>query len=64
MKFLFTKRGFVWETKLAEKIRRNRPDHDIDVVMPIPDSGRTSAMSLAESLGVYHIGKVLLRIVT
>jgi amidophosphoribosyltransferase len=39
-------------TKLAEKIRRNRPDHDIDVVMPIPDSGRTSAMSLAESLGV------------
>ncbi|HBK72845.1 MAG TPA: amidophosphoribosyltransferase, partial [Planctomycetaceae bacterium] len=39
-------------TKLAEKIMRNRPDHDIDVVMPIPDSGRTSAMSLAESLGV------------
>ena len=39
-------------TKLAEKITRNRPDHDIDVVMPIPDSGRTSAMSLAESLGV------------
>ena len=38
--------------KLAEKIRRKRPDHDIDVVMPIPDSGRTSAMSLAESLGV------------
>ena len=39
-------------TKLAEKICRSRPDHDIDVVMPIPDSGRTSAMSLAESLGV------------
>ena len=39
-------------TKLAEKIMRKRPDHDIDVVMPIPDSGRTSAMSLAESLGV------------
>jgi amidophosphoribosyltransferase len=38
--------------KLAEKICRSRPDHDIDVVMPIPDSGRTSAMSLAESLGV------------
>ena len=38
--------------KLAEKIRRLRPDHDIDVVIPIPDSGRTSALQLANSLGV------------
>ncbi len=38
--------------KLAQKIRRIRPDHDIDVVMPIPDSGRTAAMAMAESLGL------------
>lgn len=38
--------------KLAQKIKRLRPDHDIDVIMPIPDSGRTAAMALAESLGL------------
>ncbi len=38
--------------KLAEKILRLRPDHDIDVVIPIPDSGRTCALQLANSLGV------------
>jgi len=38
--------------KLAEKVRRLRPDHDIDVVMPIPDSGRTAAMALAEAMGL------------
>ncbi len=37
--------------KLAEKILRERPDHDIDVVIPIPDTSRTSALRLA-----YHIG--------
>ena len=26
---------------LAQKIQRLRPDHDIDVVMPIPDTSRT-----------------------
>jgi amidophosphoribosyltransferase len=29
---------------LAEKVLRETPDHDIDVVMPIPDTSRTSAM--------------------
>jgi len=38
--------------KLGEKILRERPDHDIDVVIPIPDSGRTSALELAHMLGV------------
>ncbi|MEM1355699.1 MAG: amidophosphoribosyltransferase [Planctomycetota bacterium] len=38
--------------KLAEKVRSLRPDHDIDVVMPIPDSGRTAAMSMAGELGL------------
>lgn len=40
--------------KLAEKVRRLVPDHDIDVVMPIPDSGRTSALSMAVELGVKY----------
>ena len=31
--------------KLAEKIQRERPDHDIDVVIPIPDTSRTAAPS-------------------
>ena len=39
--------------KLAQKVKQLRPDHDIDVVMPIPDSGRTAAMAMAESLGVH-----------
>jgi len=40
--------------KLAEKVRRLRPDHDIDVVIPIPDTSRTSAMQLATALGVKY----------
>jgi amidophosphoribosyltransferase len=38
--------------KLAEKILRVRPDHDIDVVIPIPDTSRTSALQLANNLGL------------
>lgn len=38
---------------LAKKIKRLRPDHEIDVIMPIPDSGRTAAMAMAETLGVH-----------
>jgi len=38
--------------KLAEKLLRTRPDHDIDVVIPIPDTSRVSAQALAERLGV------------
>jgi amidophosphoribosyltransferase len=38
--------------KLADKILRERPDHDIDVVIPIPDTSRTSALELANHLGV------------
>ncbi|MEX2367454.1 MAG: phosphoribosyltransferase family protein, partial [Pseudohongiellaceae bacterium] len=38
--------------KLAGKIMRERPDHDIDVVIPIPDTSRTSAVELANALGV------------
>lgn len=38
--------------KLAEKVLGERPEHDIDVVMPIPDTSRTSAMQMAYKLGV------------
>ncbi|WP_067864030.1 amidophosphoribosyltransferase [Neptuniibacter marinus] len=37
---------------LADKIIRERPDHDIDVIIPIPDTSRTSAMEMAKELGV------------
>lgn len=40
--------------RLAEKILRERPDHDIDVVIPIPDSSRTSALEVAHRLGVKY----------
>ncbi len=40
--------------KLAEKILRQRPTHDIDVVIPIPDTSRTAALSLASNLGVKY----------
>jgi amidophosphoribosyltransferase len=38
--------------RLAEKIRRECPDHGIDAVIPIPDTARTAASSLAGGLGV------------
>mmetsp|Transcript_23608 Transcript_23608/g.26922 ORF Transcript_23608/g.26922 Transcript_23608/m.26922 type:complete len:568 (-) Transcript_23608:1691-3394(-) len=37
--------------KLAQKIMRKHPDHDIDVVIPIPDTSRTSALQAAYVLG-------------
>jgi amidophosphoribosyltransferase len=39
---------------LAKKIIKERPDHDIDVVIPIPDSSTTSALQLAMTLGVKY----------
>lgn len=39
---------------LAEKIKREWPDHDIDVVIPIPDTSRTSALQMANRLGVLY----------
>jgi len=37
--------------KLAQKIMKKHPDHDIDVVIPIPDTSRTSALQAAYILG-------------
>ena len=39
---------------LARKILRERPDHDIDVVIPVPDTSRTAALPLAYELGVKY----------
>ncbi|MEQ1837697.1 MAG: amidophosphoribosyltransferase [Candidatus Nitrotoga sp.] len=38
--------------KLADKIKRLWPKHDIDVVIPIPESSRPSALQLANRLGI------------
>ena len=37
---------------LARKILRERPDHDIDVIIPIPDTSRIAAQSMAYVLGI------------
>ena len=38
--------------RLANKITRINPDHDIDVVIPIPDSSTTAALQLADELKI------------
>ena len=38
--------------RLADKIERIRPAHDIDVIIPIPDTSRTAALELANRLGL------------
>lgn len=40
--------------KLAKRILELRPEHDIDVVIPIPDTSRTSALEVAFNLGVKY----------
>ena len=40
--------------KLGDRIRSEWPNHDIDVVIPIPDTSRTSALELAQYLGVTY----------
>ncbi len=37
---------------LANKVLREWPDHDINVVMPIPDTSRNSALEMATRLGL------------
>jgi amidophosphoribosyltransferase len=50
----------VYETRalmgrsLAEKIKRDRPNIEIDVVIPIPDTSRPSAVEVAQVLGVKY----------
>jgi len=40
--------------KLAAKILRERPRHDIDVVIPVPDTSRTSALQMAHILEIKY----------
>lgn len=40
--------------KLADRINKEWPDHDIDVVIAIPDTSRTSASELADTLDVKY----------
>jgi amidophosphoribosyltransferase len=40
--------------ELAGKIVRDFPDHNIDVVIPIPDTSRTAALQVAYHLGVKY----------
>lgn len=51
--------------KLADKLLRHRPTHDIDVVIPIPDTSRTSALELSRRLNIpYREGFVKNRYIT
>ncbi len=40
--------------KLARKLLREWPDHDIDVVIPIPDTSRTAALQMANEMNVKY----------
>ena len=40
--------------KLADKILREYPDHDIDAVIPVPDTSCTAALPMAYRLGVKY----------
>ncbi|KAL1520813.1 hypothetical protein AB1Y20_022375 [Prymnesium parvum] len=39
---------------LARKILKEWPDHDIDVVIPVPDTSRTCALECAATLGIKY----------
>ena len=40
--------------RLANRILEEMPEHDIDVVIPVPDSGRYAALQLARTLGIEY----------
>lgn len=39
---------------LSRMVERDWPDHDIDVVIPVPDTSRTAALEMAMRLGVKY----------
>ncbi|ETW06944.1 amidophosphoribosyltransferase [Aphanomyces invadans] len=39
-------------TKLAEKVLRLKPEHAIDVIIPIPDTSRTSALEMSHRMNI------------
>lgn len=40
--------------RLANKILKEWPDHDIDVIIPIPDTSRTAALEMSQVMGVRY----------
>jgi amidophosphoribosyltransferase len=40
--------------RLGERIARERPNHGIDCVIPVPDTSRTAALEVAQVLGVNY----------
>ncbi len=40
--------------KLARKVMREWPDHDIDVIIPIPDTSRTAALQMSYEMGLKY----------
>ncbi|MBS1270762.1 MAG: Amidophosphoribosyltransferase [Gammaproteobacteria bacterium] len=40
--------------KLADRILEHWPDHDIDVIIPVPDTSRTSALQMSYEMGVKY----------
>ena len=41
--------------KLAQKLLTEFPEHDIDVVVPIPDTSRTAALALARDMNIPYL---------
>ena len=46
------KRESIWVVNWLIEFLKEMPNHDIDVVIPIPDTSRTSALEVAQKLGV------------
>ena len=40
--------------KLGKKLLREWPDHDIDVIIPVPDTSRTAALEMAKDMRVSY----------
>ena len=40
--------------KLGAKLRQEWPDHDIDVIIPVPDTSRTAALEMAKALRISY----------
>lgn len=38
--------------RLGEKLKRDWPDHDIDVIIPVPDTSRTAALEMAKLMKI------------